>query len=233
MAGAVVVGLVATGIWFNARLDQIATDNVKLSSELEQMADQEAEVAAEVERLAEKDDEMGKDLDSVGNWGGQVDIQLAQLSNSDQVLTDRVQTVSQSSEEFMDMMSQQRFLSYMSTYVSARPTGRVNMLWGSESSREAYGMVMCCRREADGDVSALLAVYKLPQLPEDKVYQVWFIQGDQRYTGGVFSVDSTGYGLSVIVPAAPMADFDAIGITVEPAQGSGGPTGTNVLKGEF
>ena len=218
MAGAVVVGLVATGVWFNARLDQIARDQVALTSEMGQMAEQEAEVALIVDRLNEKNEQMGEDLDVVVNWGKHVDGQLA--------------TVSRSTEEFIDMMNQQRFLSYMSTYVATRPSGRVNMLTGADATRHAYGMIMCCRT-IDGETTALLSVYNLAPLPKDQVYQVWLLKGDERYSGGVFTVDSTGFGLGVVIPAAPLAEFDAIGITVEPAQGSGGPTGTHVLTGEF
>ena len=218
MAGAVVVGLVAAGVWFNARLDQIARDQVALSSEMGQMAEQEAEVALIVDKLNEKNEQMGEDLDVVVNWGKHVDGQLA--------------TVSRSTEEFIDMMNQQRFLSYMSTYVATRPSGRVNMLTGADATRHAYGMIMCCRT-IDGETTALLSVYNLASLPRDQVYQVWLLKGDERYSGGVFTVDSTGFGLGVVVPAAPLAEFDAIGITVEPAQGSGGPTGTHVLTGEF
>ena len=218
MAGAVVVGLVAAGVWFNARLDQIARDQVALSSEMGQMAEQEAEVALIVDKLNEKNEQMGEDLDVVVNWGKHVDGQLA--------------TVSRSTEEFIDMMNQQRFLSYMSTYVATRPSGRVNMLTGADATRHAYGMIMCCRT-IDGETTALLSVYNLAPLPRDQVYQVWLLKGDERYSGGVFTVDSTGFGLGVVVPAAPLAEFDAIGITVEPAQGSGGPTGTHVLTGEF
>jgi anti-sigma-K factor RskA len=218
MAGAVVVGLVAAGVWFNARLDQIARDQVALSSEMGQMAEQEAEVALRVDKLNEKNEQMGEDLDVVVNWGEHVDGQLA--------------TVSRSTEEFIDMMNQQRFLSYMSTYVATRPSGRVNMLTGADATRHAYGMIMCCRT-IDGETTALLSVYNLAPLPRDQVYQVWLLKDDQRYSGGVFTVDSTGFGLGVVIPAAPLTEFDAIGITVEPAQGSGGPTGTHVLTGEF
>ena len=218
MAAAVVVGLVAAGVWFNARLDQIARDQAALTSEMGQMAEQEAEVALIVDKLNEKNEQMGEDLDVVVNWGKHVDGQLA--------------TVSRSTEEFIDMMNQQRFLSYMSTYVATRPSGRVNMLTGADATRHAYGMIMCCRT-IDGETTALLSVYNLAPLPRDQVYQVWLLEGDERYSGGVFTVDSTGFGLGVVVPAAPLAEFDAIGITVEPAQGSGGPTGTHVLTGEF
>ena len=218
MAGAVVVGLVAAGVWFNARLDQLARDQVALTSEMGQMAEQETEVALRVDRLDEKNEQMGEELDVVEHWGKRVDGQLA--------------AVSRHTEEFIDMMNQQRFLSYMSTYVATRPSGRVNMLTGADATRHAYGMIMCCRT-IDGETTALLSVYNMPSLPRDQVYQIWLLKGDKRYSGGVFTVDSTGFGLGVVIPAAPLAEFDAIGITVEPAQGSGGPTGTNVLTGEF
>ena len=80
---------------------------------------------------------------------------------------------------------------------------------------------------------ALLLVVDLPPLPSDKVYQVWLIKGHTKYNAGWFTVDSTGYGQTVIIPVAPFWEFEAAGITIEPVGGSIGPTGVNVLKGDL
>ena len=53
------------------------------------------------------------------------------------------------------------------------------------------------------------------------------------YDGGLFKVDSTGFGKAVIIPDVPFSEIEALGITVEPAGGSHGPTGANVLKGDL
>ena len=73
----------------------------------------------------------------------------------------------------------------------------------------------------------------LPPLPRGMVYQVWLIKGSLMHSAGWFTVDSTGYGQTVIIPVAPFWEFDAAGITIEPRGGSIDPTGVSVLSGEL
>ena len=80
---------------------------------------------------------------------------------------------------------------------------------------------------------AFLLTFDLPLLAEDESYQIWLIKNGVGYSAGTLTIDSTGYGQAVIIPIAPLSEFDAIGITVEPSEGSEGPTGTSVLKGDL
>ena len=73
----------------------------------------------------------------------------------------------------------------------------------------------------------------LRPLPPDRVYQVWLVKDGRRYNGGYFTVDSSGYGQTLIFPYASIAEFEGIGITIEPIGGSSGPTGISVLKGDL
>ena len=85
-------------------------------------------------------------------------------------------------------------------------------------------------RTPDGRL-ALLCVYELPPLPEGKVYQAWLVRGNERDSGGLFQVTPRGDGILVIGAARPLADYTAIGVTVEPAGGSSGPTSPRVIGG--
>ncbi len=80
---------------------------------------------------------------------------------------------------------------------------------------------------------ALLHVYNLPPLPADKAYQVWLIYNGKRDSGAVFQVRGEPEVVVLIRAPRPLATYDAIGITVEPAGGSPGPTGPRVLHGTF
>jgi anti-sigma-K factor RskA len=81
--------------------------------------------------------------------------------------------------------------------------------------------------------TALLLVENLPPLPEGRAYQLWLIEGDRRASGGVFRVDESGRGYLLVRAAAPLAAYDAVGVTDEPAGGSPGPTGSRVLAGSL
>lgn len=84
-----------------------------------------------------------------------------------------------------------------------------------------------------GAAEALLCVYDLPALSVDQAYQVWLIRGGQRVSGGAFQVSPDGYGVLLLHAPAPLQDFDALGITVEPAAGSPAPTTPPVLSGQL
>lgn len=80
---------------------------------------------------------------------------------------------------------------------------------------------------------ALLHVRNLPPVPEGKAYQVWLIHNGKRDSGGLFHVDEKGEAVLLIRAPRPLAEYQAIGVTVEPAGGSPGPTSPRVIGGKF
>lgn len=78
---------------------------------------------------------------------------------------------------------------------------------------------------------ATFYAYGLPELPEDKTYQLWWIADGQPVSGGVFEVDETGRA-SVDVAQVPAREVDVWAVTVEPAGGVPQPTGEMVLASQ-
>ena len=113
--------------------------------------------------------------------------------------------------------------------MSSSPGASVNVLSGTGPGESARGLLVASRTSN----RALLLVVDLPPLPYGMVYQVWLIQTNRVNNAGWFTVDSTGYGQTVIIPVAPFWEFDAVGITIEPSGGSIDPTGVSVLSGEL
>ena len=113
--------------------------------------------------------------------------------------------------------------------MSSSPGASVNMLSGTGPGQAARGLLVASHTSN----RALLLVVDLPPLPYGMIYQVWLIKNDRMYSAGWFTVDSTGYGQTVIIPVAPFWEFDAAGITIEPSGGSIDPTGVSVLSGEL
>lgn len=85
---------------------------------------------------------------------------------------------------------------------------------------------------SDGEHGTLV-VDGLPALDETHQYQLWLIRNGTRISGGVFSTDLEGYGSLWITAPEPLVSYQAVGITIEPAGGSPGPTGERVLSGEL
>lgn len=103
------------------------------------------------------------------------------------------------------------------------------MLTGTELTPGATGLMIISR---DGEHGSLV-VDGLPLLDDSQQYQVWLIRNGQRASGGVFSVYDEGYGVLKLDAPEPLDSYQAVGITIEPAGGSPGPTGERVLGGEI
>lgn len=76
---------------------------------------------------------------------------------------------------------------------------------------------------------ALLCVYGLPRLPKDRTYQVWLLKGQQRENGGLLRVNGDGFGVLLIQSSSGLKTYSGLGVTVEPAGGSPGPTSPRVI----
>ena len=93
----------------------------------------------------------------------------------------------------------------------------------------AYATVVCDPSEA----AAFVLAENLPVLASDQAYQVWLIHGDERVSGGLFRPNAQGNGAIAFQAPKPMGDYDAIGISTEPATGSARPTSPPVIQGDL
>ena len=85
-----------------------------------------------------------------------------------------------------------------------------------------------------GSNVALILTYYLPQLPPDQAYQLWLVAPDgTRDSGGLFRPDANGSAQFLVRAPAPFAKYRAVGVTVEPAGGSPGPTSPRVIGGNL
>lgn len=101
-------------------------------------------------------------------------------------------------------------------------------LTGDVAAPEATGIITV---SADGHYGTLV-VDRLPELDPESQFQLWLVKDGERVDGGVFSVNQEGYGSLMVRAADPvpsLLDYDAFGISIEPAGGSPGPTGPRVL----
>lgn len=83
--------------------------------------------------------------------------------------------------------------------------------------------------------TAVLIARNLPQLGDEKTYQIWLIEEDGgRVSAGLFRPESgQPYTTKAILPSQTLTDYLGIGVTVEPAGGSEAPTGKRVFKVDF
>ncbi len=82
------------------------------------------------------------------------------------------------------------------------------------------------------DSTRAVLIAQLPPLPAEKQYQLWALNGDERYSCGVFSADQTVKRILIYMPEAATT-YQKLGITVEPYGGSPGPTTSPVFAAQL
>lgn len=96
-----------------------------------------------------------------------------------------------------------------------QPTGQATFIWNDH-----------------GEAGAVI-VRGLQALPDDQAYQVWLVQDNVAISLGVFQVDAAGNGAFVFQSPVPIDQFDTIGISPEPIDGSETPTHPHVVIGSI
>jgi anti-sigma-K factor RskA len=82
---------------------------------------------------------------------------------------------------------------------------------------------------------AVIITWNLPVLKPDQTYQIWLIdpQG-KRTSGGIFNAQpDLPYATATVASPGSLANYNGIGVTIEPAGGSPQPTGQRIFKVDF
>lgn len=147
---------------------------------------------------------------ALAGWGIYLNLQLDDLSQQVQELNGELQ-------------SQRKLL-----YEAANPNMERVPLESNVIGIRAGGVLMVDR---DGYVG-VLAVLGLDPPPPGGVYRVWLVhRNGTRWNAGLLLVDESGWGVVDIRTEVPVKEFRAVGVSVEPMEGSAG--GTKVLGGEI
>ena len=101
----------------------------------------------------------------------------------------------------------------------------------SELKSTAVGAGATATVAYDSNGHAMLVASKLPNLPQGKAYQLWFIVGTKPPTPGkTFAPDSEGQGVLREQMPREALNSPVFAVTVEPAGGSSAPTGPIYLS---
>ena len=98
---------------------------------------------------------------------------------------------------------------------------------GTESDPSGGGFLVVNVNEGLG----FLSVTGLSPLAANQEFQLWLIRGDTPISAGVFSLNEPGQSTYSFTVDPTSIDFDAVGVSIEPAGGSPQPTGDIVLFG--
>ena len=79
----------------------------------------------------------------------------------------------------------------------------------------------------------MLLTSGLPQIPRDRVYELWAFAGNEPVPAGIFEVDEAGHAFLRLPPLPRAKRFDKFAVTIEPAGGVPKPTGPMHLLGSL
>lgn len=77
----------------------------------------------------------------------------------------------------------------------------------------------------------VITAANLPQLPPDRIYQLWFVTKPAPVSAGLLSPDASGSLTTTLATPADVAAPSALAVTIEPAGGVTSPTGAMYLVG--
>jgi Anti-sigma-K factor rskA len=77
--------------------------------------------------------------------------------------------------------------------------------------------------------SGMLMVHDLPPPPPGYGWQLWFVRGSERMSGGMLWTDPNGTGYALIRCPKDLQTYDSLGLTQEPSTGSAWPTSPRVM----
>lgn len=109
----------------------------------------------------------------------------------------------------------------------ADPAAQIIVIAGTEARPAAAGRLIADPARNSG----VLIVVGLAPLTPEQTYQLWLIKGAVPVSAGLFAVDAAGQATVTLQAGAAPADYDALGVSIEPAGGSEQPTGEIVLLG--
>ncbi|HEX9796005.1 MAG TPA: anti-sigma factor [Anaerolineales bacterium] len=134
--------------------------------------------------------------------------------------------VSQLSQQVRDLASQ----------VDRNQTGLALMTYPTVQVAELQGQTVFGTLVYDpARRVAVVYAWGLPHLPPGQAYQAWFRQDSQdRVNGGLFQAQDPD-SFTVVVVEAPeaLASYTGLGVTIEPATGSPGPSSPTVFSADF
>jgi anti-sigma-K factor RskA len=114
-------------------------------------------------------------------------------------------------------------------YVLMSPALVERSVAGSDAAPQARGRLYLDPTRQQG----MLVANDLPRPAPDRAYQVWLRGKDGVVSAGLLRFDDRGTGYAVLSGPRPLDQFEAVGVSPEPAGGSPQPTGPRLMLGSL
>jgi anti-sigma-K factor RskA len=115
------------------------------------------------------------------------------------------------------------------TLMRSRDVGWVRMNDPASADNPSFAWLVY----SPGEQSGVILASGFPETQPDMAYQLWANGANGRVSLGLFDVDANGSGSITFQLPDDLTNFNTMGITMEPAEGSPGPTSPAVVRLEL
>lgn len=203
----------------NEAVTPLQTENTNLKQELAAQAEQLAALQSQV--TAQPQPENTVSAETVAALEAELAAQREQLA----ALNGQVAQLQAVNNNLGQELSTQRAV--MAEVTS--PDVQAMKISGTEIIPQAHGQLIA----NPGDEKAVLIVSGLQPLEPGLIYQFWLVQDGQLRRAGEFTVDEAGLGLLQVTTETPIGAYDAMGISIEPADSADRPPNEMIMLGNF
>lgn len=200
------------------RVDPLQAENTALKQELTTQAEQ---LAALNRTVSQPPVESPVSAETVAGLQQELTAQRQQLTTLSQHVT-QLQAVNANLGQ--ELVTQRAVMAEVTS-----PDVQRMKLAGSETIPQARGQLIA----NPGEDTAVLIVSGLPPLRPGLVYQFWLVQEGHLRRAGEFTVDISGLGVLQVNTDMAIGSYDAMGISVEPANSSGDSSNEMIMLGNL
>lgn len=203
----------------NKAVTPLQTENTSLKQELAEQAEQLASLQSQM--VTQPQPENAVSTEMVAALEAELAVQKEQLA----ALNGQVAQLQAVNNNLGQELSTQRAV--MAEVTS--PDVQAMKILGTETIPQAHGQLIA----NPGEEKAVLIVSGLQPLEPGLIYQFWLVQNGQLRRAGEFTVDDSGLGLLQVTTETAISSYDAMGISIEPANSADQPPNEMIMLGNF
>jgi len=146
------------------------------------------------------------------------------MNVSDRVdtLEERIPVLASDDSQVVNALLELRVLTYWLAYPTTQPV----LLEPSGGAGPSQGVL----RISDDDLSGIIMVAGMQELPPSDVYQVWLSGDGDQVLAGQMRVDPSGWSATTIYLEDPISNYNSVEVTLQGQDGLGLAPGPQVLE---
>ena len=217
-------GVLAFTLRTSGQMDNLQETNSALTQQVADLQRDNTALSDELSRLMHHNSQMGERVTKLHEDSSEVTADVDELVSGNESLHSRVDDLASSGKEMMSVLRTQQSIVYMLTLPETR------VLTMESDSSAAQGNLMM---NLDQRWCVFVATGLNPP-PHNHQYNIWLRRDEHDYHVAVLTIDELGWGQVMIAPEMTMAEYEWVGVTVDPANAAPqGSKGSPVLWGHI